>query len=239
MKQILYLFIFLFLISCKSLFEVESSDKDIFNLSIDHNILRITDSALIKLTWESISIEDFSHFRIERRTYLDTNWTFIEDLSNPLLTTYNDYIYDDEDIHYRVGIMDINSNVLWSESSITIPNTTTLYIPIESVSPHEAFISNLIDNNDTIIVTEGFYNDGLSMIGKKVYIKSINNSEIGFSSRIVINDGELNGFTIQNQQTLQNGGGIHISGNGKVKNCLIINNESREKLARMKPKGGK
>ena len=89
MKQILYLFIFLFLISCKSLFEVEYSDKDIFNLSIDHNILRITDSALIKLTWESISIEDFSHFRIERRTYLDTNWTFIEDLSNPLLTNYN------------------------------------------------------------------------------------------------------------------------------------------------------
>ena len=221
------IFIILLLASCRLPFKTNSSMGDIFEIFIEHDILRITDSALIHLTWEPMSVENFSHFRIERRVALDTNWTFIKDIKNPILTKYRDYIYDDENLHYRVGIMDLDLNVLWSKDSVIIPKTTTLFVPDESTSPFTAFGSPLIDNNDTIVVKSGFYDDGLSMIGKTVYVKSsIDNNAVGFSSRVIINSGILDGFTIQDHQALQNGGGLYISGNGEVKNCLIINNES-------------
>ena len=215
------------LISCGSLFKTESSDKANFEIFIEHDIVRITDSALINISWESMSLENFSHFRIERKATLDNNWIFVKDIENPISTNYSDYIYDDEDIDYRVGIMDLDYNVLWSEGSVLIPKTTTLFIPDESMSPQAAFGSPLIDDNDTIIVESGFYDDGLSMIGKTVYVtSSFDNDSVGFASRVIINRGILDGFIIQNHQAIQNGGGLYISGSGKVKNCLIVNNES-------------
>ena len=48
-----------------------------------------------------------------------------------------------------------------------------------------------------------------------------------FSSRIIINEGTLDGFIIKDVKSdYFNGGGIYLSGNGIVKNCIIKNNSS-------------
>jgi hypothetical protein len=173
-----------------------------------------------------MSVENFSYFRIERQSIVDSDWVFVIDLDNALMEGYSDYIHDDEDLSYRVGIMDTDDNVLWSKGSTTIPKTTYLYVPDEWPTPAKAFKSLLIDDGDSIIVRAGTYSDTLSMVGKSVYITSISATDTAILlSRVRINSGVLNGFTIRNILALrEDGGGLNISGNGKVRNCIIRDN---------------
>ena len=224
-SSLLLLFTFF---SCDWPFQTKSTDGDIFLLSVSHEIVRMIDSAAVYLTWDPMSVEDFSHFRIERKNIVNNDWILVEDVADPLVKEYTDYIFDDENLAYRVGIMDIDQNVLWSENTVLIPATTSLIIPDEWPTPARAFQSPLVDDGDSIFVREGHYEDTLSMIGKTVYVTSIAEIDTAILfSRVVVNAGVLRGFCIKNISSgLQNGGGVYISGSGKVRNCIIKNNGS-------------
>ncbi len=227
-RFIKYVHIIIFSFSCDVPTKSTNNIENIFDLSIQHDIVRITSKGIINLKWEPMSVENFSHFRIERRLSTDSVWKFIKDSANPMLTEFEDEIEDDEDLRYRVGIMDSDMNVLWSEKSVTIPKTKFIYVPDEILTPSKAFSSQLIDDRDTIIIKSGLYENELSMIGKTVYIRSFSeyNPPV-FSSRIIINEGTLDGFIIKDvESNYFNGGGIYVSGDGIVKNCIIKNNTS-------------
>ena len=70
----------------------------IFLIYLSINIERITCKGTINLKWDPMSVEDFSHFRIESKLFNDSVWTFIKDSANPMLTEFEDKIEDDEDL---------------------------------------------------------------------------------------------------------------------------------------------
>ena len=223
-----YAYVVIFLFSCDVPTKSTTNMENVFDLSIHHDIVRITGKGTINLKWDPMSVENFSHFRIERKLFNDSVWKFIKDSANPMLTEFEDKIEDDEDLSYRVGIMDSEMNVLWSEKNVMIPKTKFIHVPDEILTPSEAFSSPLIDDKDTIVVKSGLYENELSMIGKTVYVRSFSEQDLPvFSSRIIINEGTLDGFIIKDVKSdYFNGGGIYLSGNGIVKNCIIKNNTS-------------
>lgn len=216
----------LFCFSCDWPFNTEETEGEVFGLTVSLEVERIVDSAAVELSWDPVSVENFSHFRIERQSTADSDWVFIEDVENALSVSYKDYIQDDEDLDYRVGIMDINENGLWAEGSASVPRTTRLYVPDEWSSPAKAFKSALIDNGDSILVKSGEYTDTLSMVGKSVYVASISELDtVVLLARVWMNTGVLKGFTIRDVLSgHQQGGGVFISGNGLVLNCFIRDN---------------
>ena len=57
-----YAHILIFLFSCDVPTKSTSNMENIFDLSIDHDIQRITGKGTINLKWDPMSVEDFSHF---------------------------------------------------------------------------------------------------------------------------------------------------------------------------------
>ena len=226
MKKPLFLIVSLMFLSCEWPFNTTISDGEVFTLAITHNISRIADSAEVQLSWDPMSVENFSHFRVERQSVIDSDWVFVVDIENPLTVGYKDFIHDDADLTYRMGVMDSDGNVLWGDGSTLIPKTTSLSVPSEWLTPGMAFKSLLIDDGDSILVSAGTYSDTLSMVGKTVYVTSISETDTAILlSRVWINTGVLKGFTLINiSATRQDGGGIYIAGNGQVRNCIIRDN---------------
>ena len=228
MKNTSFCLLVLHFLSCDWPFDTEDTGRSIFGLKVSFEAERIVDSAAVELTWDPVSVEHFSHYRIERKVSSDIGWVLVNEIDNVLEVSYKDYIKDDEDLDYRVGIMDNNNNVLWATGSVSVPQTTKLYVPDEWLSPAQAFQSPLIDDGDSILVNAGEYVDTLSMVGKSVYVSSVSSSDQAvLLSRVVINTGTLKGFIIRDAvSSYQNGGGIYISGNGRVLNCIIRDNYS-------------
>ncbi len=230
-----------FTTSCEWPFNTTPSEDDIFKLTVNHNITRIMPSAEIDLTWNEITVENFKSFKIERLRTNDTTWTPIINLTDPFQLSYTDTIGDDEDLIYRIGIIDLEDNILWATASTSIPRTTSIFIPDDFETIQPAFNSELTDDGDTIIVNAGIYQETLGIAGKDVLIIS----SAGFKwttlmptytedptkqQRVLnISSGILQGFTIENGKPSFGapGGGIFISQNGTVQNCYITANESQ------------
>lgn len=228
MKKVLILILFL---GCTDFNPDGRRDQDLFNLDLENNIIHISDSAVIGLKWDEISVVGFKEFRIERK-YSNTDvWLEIKTIKNRIVSSYDDIIYDDEDLDYRVAIIDSLGNARWAEASTEIPKTTLLYVPDEQSTPGIAFSTKLIDDGDTILVKPGEYSDALNMLGKTVVVSSTAGFEETFLlHRIVMNQGKLAGFTIKDGRAeFASGGGIKISGTGIVENCYITQNNADEK----------
>ena len=239
-KKILLLAILVIIVSCDSPFNTNTSEDDIFDLTISHDISRVMPTAQILLSWSEITVENFQLLRIERMTTSDTAWTLIVELKDELLTSYLDTIGNDEDLLYRVGIVNSDNDIVWANGSTTIPRTTSTIVPDEFATIQPAFESDLIDDGDTILVKSGIYIETLYISGKDVLIYSINGYEntilqptftenANEAKRVVsISSGILDGFTIELGQPSHagNGGGAIIAQDAEVINCYISGNES-------------
>jgi hypothetical protein len=141
---------------------------------------------------------------------------------------------------YRIGIIDLEDNVLWATESISIPKTTEVYVPNEFQTIQPAFESELVDDGDTIIVNPGTYPETLGIAGKDVLIRSVEGyketwllptytEDPNLKERVLsITSGILQGFTIMDGAPSHGkpGGGIYIAQNGTVQNCYITTNHS-------------
>lgn len=240
-KSINNTFIFVVIIvisSCEWPFNTTVTNDDIFEITAKHNITRIISSAEIDLTWNEVTVENFKLFMIERLRTNDTSWTSVVELTDPFQLSFTDTIWDDEDLIYRIGVIDIDDNVIWATTSINVPKTTSILIPVDFETIQPAFNSELTDDGDTIRVHPGIYQETLEIVAKEVLIIS----REGFQSTILqptfadppnervvnIASGILQGFTIEQGQPSfgGRGGGIFISENGTVQNCYITGNES-------------
>ncbi|MFC1527168.1 hypothetical protein ACFL5D_00285 [Candidatus Neomarinimicrobiota bacterium] len=232
----IYIFLLLLSTGCNSPFKTDTTVA-IFELFASHDIVRVMPSATVLLFWDEITVESFQEYKIERKTVNDTAWTEVKSLYNPLQITYVDTIWNDDDLIYRVGIVDVDENTRWATTSISIPRTTSVIVPdvFETIQP--AFVSGLMDDGDTIIVKPGTYEETISIAGKDVLIKSTD----GFKSTLLlrtarpdsidqlrvvnISSGILDGFSIKFGDPMHgSGGGISISKNATVKNCYIAQN---------------
>ena len=229
--SIIYTFVSLLLIAaCDSPFNTDTTD-DLLELLLNHSIDRVMPSAEINLSWNEITVENFKEYLIERKTITDTAWTEVTRLKDAFKTSYIDTIIDDDDLIYRLGIADIDDNILWDTANISIPKTTSVLVPDEFNKIQAAFSNELIDDGDSINVKSGHYLEKVVMADKNVLIQSIN----GFKSTIIdglgalhtvsISSGSIKGFTITGGVAFnKSGGGIFLQGNGVVRNCLIENN---------------
>ncbi len=218
---------------CDWPFNTETTDDDLLVLSLNHAIVRVMPSALVNLDWNEITVDNFKEYIIERKTVTDTVWTEVVKLPDAFLTNYVDTIVDDDDVIYRVGIADLDNNILWSSATISIPKTTSVLVPDEYNLIQDAFDSELMDDGDTVIVKPGYYTERLLVFsGKDVLIQSTNGYKTtiidGNSSTIhtiSISSGTVDGFTITGGFAFNKaGGGVFLKGNGIVRNCLINNN---------------
>jgi len=229
----------LMITSCKTPFDTETNDDEMLELKLNHNIIRVMPNAQVNLSWNEITIENFKEYLVERKTITDTTWTNVASLDNEFLTSYQDTIKDDEDLMYRVGICDTDDNILWSTASISIPKTSTVFVPDEFVTIQPAVNSGLTDNGDTILVRPGIYQETISIAGKDILIKSIDGYKVTALLRSVLPDsidqlrvinilsGTLDGFTIKNGAPMHgSGGGISMGGSATVQNCYIQGNSA-------------
>ncbi len=225
-------------VSCEWPFNTETTNDDIFELTLNHNITRVMPSAVVDLKWKEITVENFTLYKIERKTVTDTSWTDIVDIFDPFQLTYVDTIIDDDNLLYRVGIFDVDDNVIWASATIVIPKTTLTIVPDEFGTIQPAFLSPLMDDGDTILVKPGIYPETLRIAGKKVVIKSIEGYKATTLQPTLIEDpnrtervlsissGTLDGFAIElgNPHHAGSGGGIALAENGTVQNCFISGN---------------
>ena len=227
----------LIILSCDSPFNTITSKGDLFELTITHNIERVMPSAQIRLSWTEITVEDFKEILIERKNSSDTSWTSVVKLHNQFATSYLDTIGDDEDLLYRVGVVNSNDDIKWANGSTNIPNTTSIIVPDEFATIQPAIDSDLIDSGDTINVKPGYYEETLYIAGKDILIRSTNgykNTTLTKTDlpdsldqqRVVnISSGILEGFTITKGGPWHgSGGGIAMAKDAIVTNCLIIEN---------------
>ncbi len=233
-QNISVIIIFLiFSISCEWPFSTKLTGEVIFKLTVNHNIARIMPSAEVNLTWNEITVENFTMYKLERMKTKDTLWTSVVDLSEAFQLSYIDTIYDDEDLIYRIGIVDIEDNVRWAMASTNIPKTVSIIVPDELEHIQEAIESELMDDGDEILVKPGEYIERLTINSKNITVRSEN----GFQETIIradtsglfrvinISIGNLIGFTVTGGMVeKKSGGGIFLTGTGRIKNCLIIGN---------------
>lgn len=221
-------------LSCEWPFETTPTDEDsLFNISVSHEISRIVDSAAVEISWSEITIEDFSHFSIERKSATETEWGKRAFISNPAISFYTDMVDDDTTFYYRVGISDINGNTRWGEGSTTIPLTKKLFVPLDYDKIQNAYSTPVTDDGDSIIISPGEYIGSLGLLGKNVVVKSTHGftetSIIAdnYSRCVNINKGVLQGFLITGgipSGKTAAGGGIYASGSAVLKNNCISNN---------------
>ncbi len=228
------------MLACDGIFDTNPSDDDsLFQLQVSHSIEKIIDFASVDLKWDKITIENFYCYKIEKRQQGLVDWQEITILLDRFQVTFTDTIWDDEDLEYRVGIIDTDENVRWAEDQKSIPPTSVLSIPEDYSCIQAAFTADVIDDGDSIIVAPGDYIGALALYGKDVLIKSIGGPwqtvispeplEPNLSLRTVtMGSAVLKGFTIT--LGLPNhggaGGGVFLSGTGTVMQCLIYNNTS-------------
>jgi hypothetical protein len=223
--------------ACDWPFKTKTSNEELFELSINHEIERVMPTAQVLLSWSELTVENFDSFRIERMTTNDTSWTLIKELNDEFLTSYLDTIGNDDDLLYRVGIVDYSDDIIWATGSTTIPRTTSTVVPDEFATIQQAIDSELIDSGDTINVKPGYYPQTLYIAGKDVLIQStdgykntiLTKTELPDSidqQRVVnISSGRLEGFTITKGAPWHgSGGGIAMAKDAIVSNCLIIEN---------------
>lgn len=228
MKQLLGLIsVCCLLIACENTFNTDGDDKtNLFTLTVAHSITKITDTAVVQLSWDEVSVDDFKEFTIERRQS-GQSWTKVGSVTNRVVHAYSDVIFDDEDLEYRVGIMDKDGNVRWAEGATEIPRTTILLVPEEQPSPALAFNTPLIDAGDSILVDSGKYSGDLVLTGKKVYLISIKGFEKTIiNGRVTLNTGLFEGFTVAGNAAMNAGGGVAVMGDGVVRGCYITENFS-------------
>tara|TARA_B100002003_G_scaffold125697_1_gene116099 strand:+ start:1180 stop:2361 length:1182 start_codon:yes stop_codon:yes gene_type:complete len=229
MSKLTFILVFIFgIMSCESFNSKEEKEAP-FTLAIDHNITRITDSAYVNLTWDEISIQGFNRWVIERKKEGETRWFIAGEIDSRLTTNFQDVIFDDENLLYRVAVEDTNGNMKWAEATIEIPKTKYLMVPKEQRTPKIAFETPLIDDGDSIFVSFGEYHDALKMMGKNVVIKSMEGYNNTFLfHRVEMSEGTLNGFSISDGLGAEkdNGGGINAMGDAVIKNCFIWNNRT-------------
>jgi len=225
--------ILLFMISCDWPFNTDTTEEEIFNLTLNYNIMRVMPTAPIDLSWNEVTVEDFAMYKIERKLIQDSIWTSIAQIYDPFQLSYSDIINDDDDVVYRVGIFTIDDNIRWATTAASIPNTTNIIVPDEFKTIQSAFDSKLADSGDKIVVKDGVYKESLVILGKDIIIKS----ESGFKTTTIdgsgamhtvgISDGTIEGFTIKGGNAFnKSGGGVLLQGTGVVRNCLIEDNLS-------------
>lgn len=233
-KQIsIILAAFIIFLSCDWPFNTETTGDEMFKLTVEHNIDRVLLPGKVYLNWTEITVENFVLYRIEKIRPKDSTWTLVDELTDPFQLSYVDTIRDDDDLTYRVGIVDVDDFVKWAEKEILIPKTTSVIVPIEFKKIQDAVESELLDDGDEIIVKEGEYVEKMALHYKDILITS----ESGFLNTIIradssyafstinMSSGVINGFTIKEAFASQgSGGGVFLTGNGIIRNCLIIGN---------------
>ena len=236
--RILSLYVLVFLVyACEWSFDTDETIPDaLLDLTIEHSITRLVDSSDVKLTWSEVIVESFSKVTVERRISLETDWILRAILTNPLVITYTDVVNDDEDFQYRVTFSDVQGNEKWTEGETTIPRTTSLYIPDDYESIQAAFESLVIDDGDSILVSSGKYPGSLSILGKDILVRAIDDHEVttiiaSDSDRCLnINDGVFEGFRLERGTggigAFTPGGGVYATGSAVLRNNFIVDNEA-------------
>ncbi|NOZ75257.1 MAG: right-handed parallel beta-helix repeat-containing protein [FCB group bacterium] len=222
----------LIMIACDWPFNPKPTDE-IFTVTGEADSSRIILQSTVRLYWDEITVENFRDIRIERRTEMDSVWTLAARIRNPFITTYIDTITDDEDLTYRVGFEDSLYNIRWAYAEVAVPKTTRISIPGDTDSLRLAYNLPVLDEGDTLLVGPGKYFGGFQF-GKGVHVMAQGTWDDvildgKFLYRVVqISAGELVGFKIQFGATAFStpGGGIYLSGNARVRNCFITDNQA-------------
>ncbi len=224
-----------FFMGCGNIFDVKDTpSNELFNLEVTHDISRIVQHGFVDLKWDEIIVENFEGYFIERQKKGQNTWEAVETIANRVVTTFQDTIFDDEDLKYRVGIKDISGNTRWAEDDIIIPKTTHLLVPIERETLESAQNDLLIDTGDTVLVEPGVYRQNLKILQKDIVIKSTTGFEkttlapdsTNPFSVVVMDRGVLEGFKVSHGFEYHLGGGLKVSGSAVVKQCLITDNSA-------------
>ncbi|MFH1851357.1 MAG: hypothetical protein ABIA75_03350 [Candidatus Neomarinimicrobiota bacterium] len=213
--------------TCEWPFDTELTDSDsLFNLTVKHSIRRVFEEQYIHLSWEGITIENFKEFRIEKQRARDTAWVSVVRLFSPAATSYTDTIIDDDDLEYRIGIVDQDSNVRWAYKKTAIPNTSAVFVPAEFDSIQFAVSSLLMDDGDTVLVSQGSYIQRVRILDKNIFMVAIfgpDSTRITASPSsdiaVYMNSGIIVGFTVAHS-----GCGLYLTGSGSARNCVILRN---------------
>lgn len=235
MKNILFIVIAGCFLTCDNPFNVTPTDEDdLFKLQLSHDGERIVDYSLVKLKWSEIAVDGFKEYQIERRQAGDFIWISVTRLFNRITTEYSDKIADDEDMEYRVAIMDTLGNIRWAESRVEIPRTRQLFVPTERETILGAVYDPLIDDGDTVWVRPGTYRGSLNLLERDIVLISTEGHEKTIlladsddpKTVIHMNMGIVDGFTISEGFNRRRGGGVILKGTGILRRCVITNNSA-------------
>lgn len=232
-KSVFFIFIIAgILVSCDWPFNPKPTET-LFTLEGTAAATRIVLQSTVHLTWDEITVENFRDIRIERRSEKDSVWILAARLRNPFVTAYTDTITDDEDLTYRVGFEDSLYNIRWAYAEVPVPRTTSVTVPGDADSLQFAYNLPVLDAGDTLLVGPGKYfggfrfGKGVRVIAQGSWDEVILDGKFLF--RVVqISAGELIGFKIQFGATAFSapGGGVYLSGDARVRNCFLINNQA-------------
>ena len=147
---------------CKSPFDTDTSSDNLFTVTaeFDQN-KRITDTLMVKLSWDEITIENFKEIKISRfnehRDFLTflvgaavNGWITFATIANPFTTSWVDIVTDDAVFQYRLRYYNNDDYFLQTNTSVTIRPTTHVFVPLEFDSIGAALDSYIIDEGDTI-----------------------------------------------------------------------------------------
>jgi len=237
---------------CKSPFDTDTSLDNLFTLTIefDQN-RRITDTLMVKLTWDEITIENFKVIKISRLNEnrepgsypigtTENGWITIATIENEFTTSYIDIVDDDETFLYKIDYYSTDNNYRRAEAAITIRPTTYLTIPNDYIDVKTAVESYIIDDGDSVLLFPGEHSThSFSFLDKNVHLIGLEGAQqtqliflptytesdklIHDSTFVRMTGGTIKGLTIKDGLAYY-GGGVYTSGNSTIQQCIITEN---------------
>ena len=235
-----FLLLIVLTLQCESPFKTTPTiDGTILTLTAASSTERILHSALITISWPAIAIENFSRFQLARKDIslpdsLEPDWVLIATITDPATTTWQETIYDDASLRYRLTSFTDQGPGGSSEVNLILRPTTHLTIPTDVSSLVKAAASPVMDDDDTLFILPGHYivsqlgaDKRLHFIGMGGAVQTIldggNNAQ---GSVLLMNrGGTLQGLTVQGGES-DMGGGVKIDFTGLIRQCIIRENRS-------------
>ncbi len=229
--------------SCESPFRTDGSgdDSPLIQLTEAVSKLPITDSSFVDLSWPQAAFDDFSRVEISR-VYIAPLDTFHNDLllrgiiTDPSISTWQDTLYDDESVRYKLTVYTLNGPAGTSELDVEVPRTTSILISEGEYTFEWTARSPLIDPGDTLLLAAGtHFATVLDLTDKPVVIKGVapakqviihwhaqsGGKQIPFFLRV--RDSHIENLTFTGGISYD-GGAIEAWGQTVIRRCLFLSN---------------
>lgn len=244
-KRLIILLLPLFLSECEWPFNTQPTlEGPIFEITSELSARYFIDSAFVTLTWTGVGFDNFTALKISRKyaqpqDTLQAEWVLRAKITNPNMTTWQDTIYDDEDLIYQAAIYQLEGPYGSSEVVVEVPSVTRLIVPIDVDSISKAVRSPIIDSGDTVLVYPGEYiTHTIDFREKAICLLSTGGAaetfltpfppdpEERFPKRLVkMSGGLLCGFTIAQGIAIY-GAGVFATDSSVIRQCFFRANQA-------------